>query len=159
MESYYHALNRQRRLVHLSIGLFLRLLDGGCQRQCLELGLQPCGFRQQDCFLLGHLAISREQYCGEWLWPQRGTFGVKHMGVCLTMCMCVFITFFWFFDHFERCACEWFARTRGSWPHVPGPLSHDDRSRWQSTKKKKKKKKFLVFLPPLKKKKKKKKKS
>ena len=25
-----------------------------------------------------------------------------------------------------------FANTWGSWPHVPGPLSHDDRSRWQS---------------------------
>merc|ERR1711920_551382 len=46
---------------------------------------------------LGHLAISREQYCGGWLWPQRGTFGVKRMDVCLTMCMCVFIQFFCFF--------------------------------------------------------------
>merc|ERR1712039_920187 len=82
----------------------------------------PCGFRQQDCFLLGHLAISREQYCGEWLWPQRGTFGVKHMGVCLTMCMCACITFFCFFDHFEKmCLRMVFANTRGSWPHVPGP--------------------------------------
>merc|ERR1712190_403850 len=84
-----HALNCQRRLVHLSLGLFLRLLDGGCQRQCLES-------REQDCILLGHLAIGREQHCCPW-----GAFGVKKstsvliqrhalVGVCVVLAIFVF---------------------------------------------------------------------
>merc|ERR1712060_514440 len=131
-----HAPNCQRRLVHLSLGLFLRLLDGGCQRQCLESRVQPCGLREQDCILLGYLAIGREQHCCPW-----GAFGVKKstsgliqrhasVGVCVVLAIFVF-----FSNIYEKvCLRTVFANTLACWPHVPATLSHDDISPCESNK-------------------------
>merc|ERR1712224_257914 len=62
---WHHAFHRNCRLVHLPAGLLLRLLARRRLGQPSELDLQPCGLRQQDLVLPGHLGRSKEGHPGQ----------------------------------------------------------------------------------------------
>merc|ERR1712224_553965 len=61
----HHALHRNDRLVYLPARVLLRVLAGRCGPVRSELALQPCGLREQDRVLPGHLVLRQGQHPGE----------------------------------------------------------------------------------------------
>merc|ERR1712078_757615 len=61
----HHASHRHSGLVYLPSRLFLRISHGQCRGCHSEFGVQPCRFREQDCFLPCHLEFCQEMHLGK----------------------------------------------------------------------------------------------